>query len=83
MTEALRLNGFNELNYNEMFEIDGGIDWNAVGAEISGGAGGIIGGAVGKKIGAAIGTTIAPGVGTVAGAIIGAALGVMLYTLFD
>lgn len=75
----LKVNGFSELDMNEAIEIDGGVDWNAVGMSITTTAGATIG----SKIGATAGTAIAPGVGTVVGGIVGGAVGTILYTLFD
>ena len=74
-TMELKMKGFSELDMNEAMEIDGGVDWNAVGMGVTISASG--------KIGSAVGTAIAPGVGTVVGALVGGAVGTILYSLFD
>lgn len=74
-TMELKMNGFSILDMNEAMEIDGGVDWNAVGMGVTASAGG--------KIGFAVGTAIAPGVGSAVGALVGAAVGTIVYSLFD
>jgi hypothetical protein len=60
MTEALRLNGFDELNCNEMYEIDGGkfsdmchgifVAGCAAIGSLGGPVGGVAGGVIGEVI---------------------------------
>ena len=71
-------NGFYELNVHEMELVDGGVDWNLVGATVSTAGGAYIG----AKIGGAVGTAGGP-VGTVVGGLIGGAAGAIVYSLWD
>lgn len=68
----------NELTFDELVCVDGGIDWNLVGGTLatSGGA------YIGAKIGGAVGTAGGP-VGTVVGGLIGGVAGAVIYSLWD
>lgn len=76
------MNNFEVLNEYELEIIDGGIDWNGIGGNVSAVAGCYVGSQVGEKIGIAIGSAGGP-VGMVVGGIVGAAVGYGIYSLFD
>lgn len=69
----------NELKFDELQEVNGGIDWNSVGATIAGGGGCAIGAHIGETVGFLGGGPV----GSAAGGIIGGAIGTAIYTLWD
>lgn len=79
---TLENNGFQEVSVDEMYFVDGGIDWNAVGENLAGASGATLGGLAGAKIGAKVGWLGGPA-GAGIGIIVGGAVGVILYTLWD
>lgn len=71
---------FQELPYEQLIEVDGGVDWYSIGMGLSMTAGGIIGGVIGSSVGPA-GTVGGVKAGTAAGTLIGSAIGGILYSL--
>ncbi|AKC60910.1 hypothetical protein C3B64_01500 [Clostridium botulinum] len=67
-----------QISLMELENINGGVNWDAVGCSIAAGGGGYIG----AKIGASVGTAGGP-VGTVVGGIVGGAVGTIIYTAWD
>lgn len=68
-----------ELKFDELQEVNGGVDWNSIGMSLAAGGGG----AIGAKIGASAGFLGGGPVGSAAGGIIGGAVGTAVYTLWD
>ena len=80
MQIVLKAGAFQNLEWNELEAIDGGIDWNTVGLAVTGGAWLAIAthACKGAKIGAIAGPT-----GVLVGGFVGIAVGAIIYTLWD
>lgn len=73
---------FNDLTYDELIMVDGGIDWNLVGGTLATSGGAYIGSKIGGSVGSA-GGPVGAVVGGLVGGVAGGVAGAIIYSLWD